>query len=356
MSNTSVYILGAGCSVKYGYPLAASFVPELESFSRTLGDDARKLKRCVDETVTLLRQENVQTLDDLAFRIHNRALDDSRQPSMQAYGVRNRRILNAKIATAALFLHLEQKAKTEVLDGYQRLILKFFPGSSDWRRRFQSTNCRLLTFNYDRLFELALLKMFCIEPHEGLLYGEDILNSGLHHCMGDSMGFKDNRFCYLKLHGSVGMRIHEEHGQPRYYPNLDGAKPGEKIELNDERFFAKSANPLPQDRDPEPLIVFPFEKDFVRSGSPNRLAFREYITAVWEQAEHVVAPASEIWFIGYSFAMMDRTAVVGLLAHAKQCKRLVIQNRPGEAERLCQMLSVEHPELGIPLVPHVCEF
>ena len=356
MSDTTVYILGAGCSVKYGYPLAANFVPAFESFSRSLGGEAEKLKRAVDETVALMCEANVQTVDELVFRIHNRAFDDPKHQSTQAYGVRLRRILRAKIATVALFLALEQRAKTETLDSYQRLILKIFPGSGDWQQRFRNTRCHLLTFNYDRLFEMALLKMFGIDADTQLLYGEDILNSGLHHCMGDSMGFKDNRFCFLKLHGSIGMRIHEEYGQPRYYPYLDGAKPGEKIELNDERFFAKSANPLPQDRDPEPLIVFPFEKDFVRSGSPNQLAFREYITAVWQQAERVVESASEIWFIGYSFAMMDRTAVIGLLARARQCKRLVIQNRPGEAEKICRMLSVEHRSVGISLVPHGCDF
>ena len=353
MSDTTVYILGAGCSVKYGYPLAANFVPAFESFSRSLGGEAEKLKRAVDETVALMDEANVQTVDELVFRSHNRALNDPKHQSTQDYGVRLRRILKAKIATAALFLALEQRAKTETLDSYQRLILKMFPGSGDWQQRFRNTRCHLLTFNYDRLFEMALLKMFGIDADTQLLYGEDILNSGLHHCMGDSMGFKDDRFCFLKLHGSIGMRIHEENGQLRYYPYLDGAKPGEKIELNDERFFANS---LPQDRDPEPLIVFPFEKDFVRSGSPNQLAFREYITAVWQQAERVVESASEIWFIGYSFAMMDRAAVIGLLARARQCKRLVIQNRPGEAEKICQMLSVEHPDLGIPLVPHGCEF
>ena len=356
MSDNTVYILGAGCSVEYGYPLAANFIPAFESFSRSLGGDAQKLKHAVDETVMLMREANVQTVDELVFRIHNSALDDPRQQSTQAYGVRLRRILRAKIATVALFLALEQRAKAETLNGYQRLILKIFPGSGDWRQRFRDARCHLLTFNYDRLFEMSLLRMFGIDADTQLLYGEDILNSGLHHCMGDSMGFKDDRFCFLKLHGSVGMRIHEEYGQPRYYPYLDGAKPGEKIELNDERFFAKSANPLPQDRDPEPLIVFPFEKDFVLSDFPNQLAFRKYITAVWQQAERVVESASEIWFIGYSFAMMDRTAVIGLLARARQCKRLVIQNRPGEAEQICRMLSVEHPDLGIPLVPHGCDF
>ena len=64
MSDTTVHVLGAGCSVRYGYPLASGFVPELESFSHSLGDDAQQLKRCVDETVTLMRQESVQTIDD----------------------------------------------------------------------------------------------------------------------------------------------------------------------------------------------------------------------------------------------------------------------------------------------------
>jgi hypothetical protein len=356
MSNTAVYILGAGCSVKYGYPLATNLVSAFESFSGSLGGDAQKLKQAVDETVVLMREANVQTVDELVLRIHNRALDNPKHPSTQAYGLRLQRIREAKIATAALFLALEQRANGGILDSYQQLILKLFPGSGDWQHRIRGARCHLLTFNYDRLFEMALLRMFAIDADTELLYGEDILNSGLHHSMGDSMGFRDDRFCFLKLHGSVGMRIHEECGQPRYYPYLDGAKPGENIELNDVRFFARSANPLPQDRDPEPLIVFPFEKDFVRSGSPNQLAVREYITAIWQQAERVVESASELWFIGYSFAMMDRTAVIGLLNRAKQCSRLVIQNRPGEAEKICRVLSVEYPDLGIPLVPHGCEF
>src|SRR6266571_5011574 len=131
MRNTTVYILGAGCSVKYGYPLAADFVPAFESFSRSLGGDAQKLKEAVDETVMLMREANVQTVDELVFRIHNRTLDDPRQQSTQAYGVRLRRILRAKIATVALFLALEQRAKAGTLDSYQRLILRMFPGTDD---------------------------------------------------------------------------------------------------------------------------------------------------------------------------------------------------------------------------------
>jgi len=44
------------------------------------------------------------------------------------------------------------------------------------------------------------------------------------------------------------------------------------------------------------------------------------------------------------------------LARAKQCKRLVIQNRPGEAEQICRMLAVEHPELRNSLAPYACDF
>jgi len=63
-----------------------------------------------------------------------------------------------------------------------------------------------------------------------------------------------------------------------------------------------------------------------------------------------------IRIIRHSFAMLNRSEVIGLLAHAKQCQRLFVQNRPGETERICSMLPVEHPELGIPPVPYSCEF
>src|SRR4051812_22799793 len=97
MNGTTVFILGAGCSVKYGYALAAGFVPAFESFSRSLGDDAQQLKRAVDETAALMRQANIQTIDELVFRIHKRVLDDPEHQSTQAYGVRLHRILKAKI-------------------------------------------------------------------------------------------------------------------------------------------------------------------------------------------------------------------------------------------------------------------
>lgn len=356
MSETTVVVLGAGCSVKYGYPLAKEFVPALESFRASLGVDAEKLKNCIGETIQLLRDANAQTVDELVFRLHTRALDRSSQSSMQAYMHRLRQISNAKLATAALFLSLEQQAKAQPLEGYQRMILRMLPGSDPLQKRFRETRFRLMTFNYDRLFELELLRLFGVDSNTQLLYGDDILNAGLNHCLGESMGFREDRFCFLKLHGSIGMRVREEYGQTRYYAYIDGERPGQVIDISDERFFANASQPLPQDRDPEPLIVFPVEKEFVRSGSENRLAFRDYIKTVWKQAERIMESAAEIWFIGYSFAMMDRPAVVKLLSHAGRCKRVIIQNRPGEAQRICKALAMEHPELTLRFVPYEQEF
>ena len=243
------------------------------------------------------------------------------------------------------------------LDGYQRLILKMFPGSSDWRQRFHESRFRLLTFNYDRLFEMAVLNMFGINTNSERLYGEDILNSGFNHRSGPSIGFKDDRFCFLKLHGSVGMRVQEVYQRLHYSPYYDGTRPGEEIEMNDNQFFQMSGEEKCFVRDPELLIAFPFEKDIARTkDSKSDLAIRDYIRSVWGQAEMVMASATEIRFVGYSFAEMDRAAVVSLLSHAKQCRRVVIQNRPGEAERICEMLKMEHLELVHNFVPYGQEF
>jgi len=54
--------------------------------------------------------------------------------------------------------------------------------------------------------------------------------------------------------------------------------------------------------------------------------------------------------------MLDRRAVTDLLATVGQCEHLIIQGLPDEAEKICRMLSVEHLDLGTPLVPYGSEF
>jgi hypothetical protein len=93
----------------------------------------------------------------------------------------------------------------------------------------------------------------------------------------------------------------------------------------------------------------------VRSGRENLLPFWVYIESVWKRAEQVVSSAKEIRFIGYSFHEMDHLSVIGLLKQAGRCQKIVIQNRPGEAEQICNRLQVEHG-IRIPLVPYACDF
>jgi hypothetical protein len=148
------------------------------------------------------------------------------------------------------------------------------------------------------------------------------------------------------------MRIREEYGEPRCYPYLDGRRPGEEIEINDERFFGRAGNP-PDDQDPEPLIIFPFEKYFVFSNRSNRLPFRQYIEAVWKQAEAIVASATELRFIGYSFHPMDCDSVNRLLKAASRCRRILIQNRPDVATRIRDTLrNVNGLQSEIVVHPH----
>ena len=354
MNGTMVYVLGAGCSVRCGYPLGAGFVPALEDFSRCLGNDAQKLKRCIRETAALMREVNAQTMDEFVHRIYNRALDDPGLSSTDAYGVQLQRIRKAKIATAALFLKLEQATKPETLAGYQRLILRMFPGPGMWQQRIGNGNCRLLTFNYDRQFELTLLRTFGIDAHRENIYHQSILNSGLTDITGRVMEFTGDRFCYLKLHGSIGPGIQEQSG-PRYNLYRHGA-PGDAVAINDELFFAHENPQSPLPTDFQPLIVFPFEKDFIRSGADNQLPFRNYIESVWQQAERVVASASHIRFIGYSFHPMDHGSVINLLKKAEDCPKIIIQDRPGEAERICARLKNDYPELPISFEAYGCEF
>src|SRR5208282_1513276 len=70
--NSTLIILGAGCSFKSGYPLASNSFPRLAEFRDSLSDrdDATKLSRFVTQTLDLVEKlrkqgESVETLDTL---------------------------------------------------------------------------------------------------------------------------------------------------------------------------------------------------------------------------------------------------------------------------------------------------
>jgi hypothetical protein len=99
---------------------------------------------------------------------------------------------------------------------------------------------------------------------------------------------------------------------------------------------------------PEPLLVFPYEKDFIVSGKNNRLPFRAYIENVWAAATQVLRGAAEIWVIGYSFDPTDSIYLLDAIRQAQKCERIVIQNIAPECDRIEALLRVEH-RLGIPI-------
>ncbi len=333
----TVFILGAGCSAGAipdgpGFPLASEFLPALDQFSRVLdGDHRRQIRKCAEETVQLLRAERAQTLDALAARLAAEARDSSRDRTERQQ--RDRQVKAAKIATTALFLDLERKAKVTGLPRYHNFLDELFGNSVIWNQSSQRSRSSVLTFNYDRLFEMAFVSRFKPDIGQFNLYGNSLLNGGLDFNDGTQLECDPNRFALLKLHGTVGIRVQNE-PEPHYYTRLDGNPGDDLLPINDNLFFANASNSSSCD----PLLVFPHEKPFVREGTNARLPFRDYIRFVWREARRLVGQATEIWAIGYRFAPIDREDVLELLRSATNCKRLVIQNRPETAENICQYL------------------
>jgi hypothetical protein len=336
---TKIYILGAGCSASNGYPVANDVVEDLESFGKNLNEKAKRIKQCVEETVALMRQENVTTIDDLTARIFSGCFDRNSQGSRRDREGRNRRIDKAKIAIAAMLLSKEKAAKQTGLRNYHDLILEIMPEAPNWGDRIKRSEWHVLTFNYDRLFEIAFSDR--LEPDFRLsagLYSQAILNSGLNPFISD-VQFADDRFSFLKLHGTIGARVEPDGTEVSYNPfDADGF---DVDQIKDDRFF-NAQNAIQSG----PLLVFPFEKQHIQTGG-SHFYYKKYITAVWNKAKNLIAQASEIRIVGYSFQAIDRGSIIGLLANAINCKRGLIQNLPGEAESICMMLKAKYPEIPV---------
>ena len=60
-----MYVLGAGCSADYGYPLAKDFLGDLKTFRNELGEDSVQLRQAADETTDLMEISRSPTIDRL---------------------------------------------------------------------------------------------------------------------------------------------------------------------------------------------------------------------------------------------------------------------------------------------------
>ena len=185
---------------------------------------------------------------------------------------------------------------------------------------------------------------FQISPYG--LYDVKVLNSGV-TLPGINIEFQPETFSFLKLHGSVaawtidlsGMG-HPAH-QTCYFETPDA---NQSITIGDDFFFSQP----PDGQHPEhlkrpPLLYFPFQRHFIVSNDSG-FAFHNYAGAVWNRAKQLVANATEIRVIGYSFSGIDRVEMLEMLETARNCRRLVIQGP--DADELCNRLKLDRPKLA----------
>jgi hypothetical protein len=360
-----VYILGAGCSFDphHGYPLASQFLPTLMAFASKISSDSQKKRilNAVQETIDLLTRcqsgsSHASTIDQMVNLIlrhqidsHLTAIAGVNSPSMiQMDQLRRQAVRKAKIATAACFLDKEEEARGALIGRYRNFIehkILHDGGSSiPTLVRLRKSAARVLSFNYDRMFELAFFASFGDGSLKGqYAYSLNVLNSGLE--VGGEIGeCESDRFCFIKLHGSIGLLCNENDFGQRAQPISDVAN-WAPIPIWDAHFFSDQPT---RHAFRDSLIVFPYEKDFVMSNSNNKFVFRDYVTKAWAQAAKIIQEASEIWVIGYSFDPTDCKYLISHLKNAKKCQRIVIQNLKDECDRIEQLLRIDEG-LKIPI-------
>jgi hypothetical protein len=328
-----LFILGAGCSVAAGYPSATTMLSGLEAFGQTLNDEAERVRGCVERAVALMHRLNVPTIDELAHRLHHGRGDDPEIGSVEASQQRYKRIAEAKIAVSAYFESLEKGAASTGLPSYHNFFHRIIP--SELGRHYQDqlarSKARILSFNYDRLFEIAFCQHVKVDPNMAF-YGQAGLNSGVNAFHNETLEFDDNRFSFLKLHGSVGMFAHEDNWGLQIIhsnPSPDGS-----AGVKDTSYFYTKGPEL--NKPMWSLMFFPHEKEYLLGKQETAFPYRKYAKQVWARAETVAQAATEIWLVGYSVGETDLPYTLRLLRAAKNADRIVIQgpHPAGIVERL----------------------
>jgi hypothetical protein len=339
VKSKKVYILGAGCSVNYGYPLAKDFLVALKQYQSVLErrENCERLKQCFTNTITLLEKHHAPTIDRLVRWIEDEV---ARQAQSLTTGQEVRKkIRDAKIATVALFLELEAAAWQSELSSYSDFLHIVFDGNRN-SDALQSTSDCVLSFNYDRLFEMAFIDYFKLGIDINC-YSKNYLNAGLDVFRHQADDFASDQFCFLKLHGTAAIKVAKQDEQIGYGMSL--LQRTEQI-INDDSFWS----PQILKQNSEPLIVFPHEKDRARDEN-TAFNFDKYIRKTWAQAAKLIEEAEQIWAIGYSFDPTDRKSVFELLWKNKASCDIVVQNP--EADKICNELKLRYSDLAPRLKP-----
>jgi hypothetical protein len=205
-----VFILGAGCSASCGYPLGKGLSAQLEEFQAEISGRFPIIEQCLRDTVTLAKGlPQFDTLDQLAKHVEDDFFQWRQREgsivwdtaSKQRAELCDKQIADAKIAVSTMFLGREEKARITGLQSYDRFIASIF-GGDPWQEAVNVASCHVLTFNYDRLFEIGFLDHFkSFDTGSESLYGSSVLNSGFNRRV--SGGFDEiqpvaGRFSFLK--------------------------------------------------------------------------------------------------------------------------------------------------------------
>lgn len=336
-TETRVFILGAGCSADCGYPLGAGFKNALGQFRSQISDNCPTIKQTVGDTITLMENlPDIQTLDQLARHIDEELESWRRKRNhfvdsedCEKEKITKKKILDAKIATSALFSALEEKIPKSGIAKYEDFIVSILGGRAQTLEDvFGEADCHVLSFNYDRLFEIAFLNRFKQhDPCQSGLYSGKVLNSGF-DAKRNAVKPVSGRFSFLKLHGSSGWWVKKEQysGPERlYWPSA----PKVQVALKDIEALAAKAHDYLEWK---PLIAFPHERQFSRefyqaNKSSAGYHWAPYIDAVWNHAGDLLAEASEVKIIGYSFDPNDsRYMVEELMSKVPATAKIIIRN------------------------------
>lgn len=327
--STKVYILGAGCSVCGNYPIANRVTEQLRRFGRTHlnHEGATELKEIITRTCRLLEETRSETLDKLA-----QILSDKNRNAVR----------EAKLSLSALFFSLEDVATESAYPNYAEFFHELFHygGSSSLEDRANATPCRVITYNYDRLFERTFIEWAKHEdPGNPELDNIDsfvkkFLNMGIHG--SEAFDVQPCRFSFLKLHGGIGQanRTGDYGLNFPYWPEFGAAIPP----FLDKFYYEKEGQ-----KTNEPTIVFPWDKqncDRLSNGN----SFGKYIKAAGSQAIEFCKSAKEIQIIGYSIQSIDYFDFKRLIVAAEGCERIVVRNRAEEESKLRRKLEALREE------------
>jgi hypothetical protein len=240
----------------------------------------------------------------------------------------------AKSAVAAMFLARESELAASSLRGYHKMLSAMFGEETRCDRALQQSRWRVLSFNYDRLFERAFMQRFELGSQQAL-YGPLRLNSGLNPLSPASVEIDKARFSLLKLHGSAGFAGAEEHG----HCNVYGAEPEllKSTPVDDSTCFFGPRQGIYSNRIKPALIVFPHEKNHLKVYPNNTLPYRNYIPTVWAAAADFISQACEIQIIGYSIPRPDWPGLLQLFESAKNCERIIVKDI--QPEKVCENLT-----------------